>query len=155
MINLNTSNITSNPPAKADTPEKKLYNYTAEDEETKKTERLSISVDISNLSIEKLKKENEENKDIDESGLPEATKEILKNIRRIKKQIEEKQAELRAIEQDGTLDPQTRMIKIQGAQAAIKTLQGMLTEATGALAKQMKHGLSADQALKAGSLAMK
>ncbi|MBJ9977703.1 hypothetical protein IAE35_17175 [Pseudomonas sp. S75] len=113
-----------------------------------------VVVDLSKLSLEKLKGEKDSNKDIDDSSLPPVTKETLKNIRRIKKQIEEKQAELRAIEQDARLDPQTRRARTMLIQGAIKLLQSALNAANAALVKQMKD-MEKDQAREAANLALK
>lgn len=125
-----------------------------ESQESVQRGKPGVVVDLSKLSLEKLKGEKDSNKDIDDSSLPPVTKETLKNIRRIKKQIEEKQAELRAIEQDARLDPQTRRARTMLIQGAIKLLQSALNAANAALVKQMKD-MEKDQAREAANLALK
>ncbi|PHX41115.1 hypothetical protein AO354_34430, partial [Pseudomonas syringae pv. syringae] len=66
----------------------------------------AAKVQISNEGQEKL--ESEKNADIDQSGLPEDVKEVLKNIRKLQDQIAEKNQELMELLNDKTLSEDGR-----------------------------------------------
>ncbi|RMT90892.1 hypothetical protein ALP39_01661 [Pseudomonas marginalis pv. marginalis] len=93
------------------------------------------------------------NADIDDSGLDDNVKQVLKMIRQLKQQIAEKMAELQAIAADKSLTPEQVQAKTANVQGAISSLQAGLMTAQISLAKAMKT-MSADQALKAASLSM-
>jgi hypothetical protein len=93
------------------------------------------------------------NADIDDSGLDDNVKQVLKMIRQLKQQIAEKLAELQAIAADKSLTPEEVQAKVANVQGAISSLQAGLMTAQISLAKAMKT-MSADQALKAASLSM-
>ena len=76
--------------------------------------------------------------DIDESGLDDNVKQMLKTIRALKQQIDEKLAELQAVAMDQSLTPEERQAKVAGLQAAISSLQAGLITAQTSLAKAMK-----------------
>ncbi len=76
--------------------------------------------------------------DIDESGLDDNVKQMLKTIRALKQQIDEKLAELQAVAMDQSLTPEERQAKVAGLQAAISALQAGLITAQTSLAKAMK-----------------
>ncbi|PRA26523.1 hypothetical protein [Pseudomonas poae] len=82
--------------------------------------------------------------DIDESGLDDNVKQILKMIRKLKQQIDEKLAELQAVAVDQSLTPEERQAKTATLQSAISSLQAGLITAEGSLAKAMK-GMSPEQ----------
>ncbi len=95
------------------------------------------------------------NDDIDESGLPDSVKEILKLIRALKQQIAEKQDELKALMADPGLDPETRRLRVEALQAELSGLQGALSAASAQLIKVMREaGLSAEQMQTAAKLAI-
>ncbi|HSC82711.1 MAG TPA: hypothetical protein VLC30_03745 [Pseudomonas sp.] len=96
------------------------------------------------------------NDDIDESGLPDSVKDLLKLIRTLKQQIAEKQQELEALMAEPGLDPQTRRLRAESLQTALASLQGALTAANANLLKAMREaGLGAEQMQTAANLAMR
>ncbi|MGL4318313.1 MAG: hypothetical protein ACRCTL_17080 [Pseudomonas sp.] len=95
------------------------------------------------------------NDDIDESGLPDSVKEILKLIRALKQQIAEKQDELKALMAEPGLDPETRRLRVEALQTELAGLQGALSAASANLIKVMREaGLSGEQMQTAAKLAM-
>jgi len=118
----------------------------------------AVKVSLSGLALQKSASAQKaaSNRDIEESGLPETTQNILKMIRELKQKIQEKQAELQAVLMDAHLDPQTRQMKAAGVQSELGALSAALTTANAALNKQIKDGvLSAEQGQQAAMLAMK
>ena len=81
--------------------------------------------------------------DIDDSGLDDNVKQILKMIRQLKQQIDEKMAELQAIAMDQSLTAEERQMKTANLQTAISSLQAGLVTAQVSLAKAMK-GMSSE-----------
>jgi len=76
--------------------------------------------------------------DIDDSGLDDSVKQMLKTIRALKQQIDEKLAELQAVAMDQSLTPEERQAKVANLQTAISSLQAGLITAQTSLAKAMK-----------------
>ena len=76
--------------------------------------------------------------DIDESGLDDNVKQMLKTIRKLKQQIDDKLAELQAVAMDQSLTPEERQAKVANLQTAISSLQAGLITAQTSLAKAMK-----------------
>ncbi|WP_308725811.1 hypothetical protein [Metapseudomonas otitidis] len=96
------------------------------------------------------------NDDIDESGLPDVIKQILKMIRRLREQVQEKQKELQEVATDSSLDEETRKLRQQQLRGELASLNSALTTALVNLRKAMKESkLSDEQSVKAMSLAMK
>jgi hypothetical protein len=93
------------------------------------------------------------NADIDDSGLADNVKQVLKMIRQLKQQIAEKQAELAAVAAANNLSPEEARAKTSALQSGISSLQAGLMSAQTSLAKSMK-GMSADDAMKTASLSM-
>ncbi|WP_300631537.1 hypothetical protein [Pseudomonas sp.] len=93
------------------------------------------------------------NADIDDSGLDDNVKQILKMIRQLKQQIAEKQAELAAVAAANNLSPEEARAKASQLQSEISSLQAGLMSAQTSLAKSMK-GMSAEDSMKAASLSM-
>jgi len=123
---------------------------------TSRTEAVKVS--LSGLALEKSASAQKaaSNRDIEESGLPDTTQNILKMIRELKQKIQEKQVELQAVLMDSHLDPQTRQMKAAGVQSELGALSAALATASAALNKQIKDGvLSAEQGQQAAMLAMK
>jgi hypothetical protein len=114
----------------------------------------AVSVTISGAAMKAAAAEKTSNSDIDDSGLADNVKNLLKMIREIKKQIAEKQAEMAAVMADKTLSPEQARARLSGLQSALSGLQASLTSAQASLAKAMKD-MSAGDAVKAASLAMK
>lgn len=93
------------------------------------------------------------NADIDDSGLEDNVKQVLKMIRQLKQQIAEKQAELAAVAMASNLSPEQARARASNLQSEISTLQAGLMSAQTSLAKAMKN-MSAQDAMKAASLSM-
>lgn len=114
----------------------------------------AVSVTISGAAMKAAAAEKTSNSDIDESGLADNVKNLLKMIREIKKQIAEKQAEMAAVMADRSLSPEQARARLSGLQSALGALQASLTSAQASLTKAMKD-MSAGDAAKAATLAMK
>ncbi|WP_371360224.1 hypothetical protein [Pseudomonas sp. KT_2_4] len=114
----------------------------------------AVSVTISGAAMKAAAAEKATNSDIDDSGLADNVKNLLKMIREIKKQIVEKQAEMAAVMADRNLSPEQARARLSGLQSALSALQASLTSAQASLTKAMKD-MSAGDAVKAASLAMK
>ncbi len=119
--------------------------------ETKGVE--GVTVTISGAAFKAVAVASKANSDIDDSGLDDSVKQILKMIRKLKQQIAEKMAELQAVANDNSLTPEQARVKTNNIQGAISALQAGLMTSQGSLLKAMKS-MSADGALKAASLAM-
>ncbi|MFC6297196.1 hypothetical protein GNF76_10205 [Pseudomonas sp. CCM 7893] len=113
-----------------------------------------VAVTISGAAMKAAAAENASNNDIDDSGLADNVKQLLKLIRQIKQQIAEKQAEMAAVMADKNLSPEQAQARLGSLQSAISTLQAGLTAAQASLLKAMKD-MSSDDAMKTASLAMK
>lgn len=79
------------------------------------------------------------NSDIEESNLPDAIKDLLKRIRELKAQLAERQAELRAVMTDGSLDDEARQVKADALRTEIASLSSALSGANAQLIKQMRE----------------
>jgi prefoldin subunit 5 len=119
--------------------------------ETKVVE--GVVVTISGAALKAAGAQKSANSDIDDSGLDDNVKQILKMIRQLKQQIAEKMAEIAAVSADKSLTPEQVQAKVGNLQAAVAGLQAGLMTAQTSLAKAMKT-LDAQSALKAASLAM-
>ena len=114
----------------------------------------AVSVTISGAAMKAAAAEKTSNSDIDDSGLADNVKNLLKMIREIKKQIAEKQAEMASVMADRNLSPEQARARLSGLQSALSALQASLTSAQASLTKAMKDMSSSDAATAAG-LAMK
>ncbi|MEN5152079.1 hypothetical protein [Pseudomonas orientalis] len=113
----------------------------------------SVKVTISADAFKAAGAAKNANADIDNSGLEDSVKQILKMIRQLKQQIAEKQAQLAAVAAANNLSPEEARAKTSQLQGEISSLQAGLMSAQTSLAKSMK-GMSADDAMKAASLSM-
>lgn len=138
------------------TPDTKKPAVKTDDADPKATDETkpAVSVVISGAAMKAAAAEKTSNSDIDDSGLADNVKQLLKMIREIKKQIAEKQAEMAAVMADKSLSPDQARAKATALQSALGALQASLTSAQASLTKAMKD-LSAGDAIKAASLAMK
>lgn len=141
--------VPSVPDAKPTATAKETPSATAP--ETKVVE--GVTVTISGEAFKAAGASKSANADIDDSGLDDSVKEVLKMIRKLKQQIAEKMAELQAIAADKSLTPEQARAKTASVQGAISSLQAGLMTAQTSLAKAMKT-MSADDALNAASLSM-
>jgi Sec-independent protein translocase protein TatA len=93
--------------------------------------------------------------DIDDSGLPDSIKQLLKMIRELKAQIAEKQAQIDALLSDQSLDPQARRLQLEALQTELASLNSALASANANLIQLMReNGLSDEQMMTAASLVM-
>jgi hypothetical protein len=115
-----------------------------------------VKVSLSGASIEKSASVGGENRDIEDSGLPENIQQLLKMIRKLQKQIAEKKALIEAVMADKRLSNEEKIIKTAALRGAIAALNTGLITANLALSKVVgQSGLTADQNMKVGSLLMK
>jgi hypothetical protein len=115
-----------------------------------------IRVSLSGAGLTKGASSHGENKDIEESGLPENIQQILKMIRRLQQQIAEKVARMQAVMADKRLSGEERRAKLGALQSAIAMLNGGLITANMSLSKAISQSnLTPEQVLKTASLAMK
>lgn len=115
-----------------------------------------VKVSLSGASIEKSAGAGGDNRDIEESGLPENIQQLLKMIRKLQKQIAEKKALIEAIMADKRLSNEEKTIKVASLRGAIAALNTGLITANLALSKVVgQSGLTADQNMKVGSLLAK
>ncbi|MDB5995647.1 MAG: hypothetical protein JWP42_2783 [Pseudomonas sp.] len=115
-----------------------------------------IKVSLSGAGLTRAARSHGDNKDIEDSGLPENIQQILKMIRRLQQQIAEKVAQMQAVMADKRLSAEERKAKLGALQAAINTLNGGLITANLSLSKAMtQSSLTPEQVMKTASLLMK
>ncbi|WP_395605000.1 hypothetical protein AB4P91_23505 [Pseudomonas sp. B21128] len=115
-----------------------------------------VKVSLSGASIERSAGSGGDNRDIEESGLPENIQQLLKMIRKLQKQIAEKKALIEKIMADKRLSNEEKIIKVAALRGAIAALNTGLITANLALSKVVgQSGLTSDQNMKVGSLLMK
>ncbi|MCU1762461.1 hypothetical protein NTD84_22425 [Pseudomonas sp. 14P_8.1_Bac3] len=115
-----------------------------------------IKVSLSGAGLTKAAGVHGDNKDIEESNLPENIKQILIMLRRIQQQVAEKRARMQAVMADKRLSVEERRAKLIALQAAVDALNGGLITANMALSKATtQSNLTPEQVLKTASLAMK
>ncbi|PBQ01098.1 hypothetical protein [Pseudomonas congelans] len=95
----------------------------------------AAKVQISKEGQEKL--ESEKNADIDQSGLPEDVKEVLKNIRKLQDKIAEKNQELMELLNDKTISEDDKKRQRELLTSTIRSMQSALSQATNALNNAM------------------
>ncbi|MGA0583602.1 MAG: hypothetical protein ACO2ER_06795 [Castellaniella sp.] len=94
-------------------------------------------------------------RDIDESDLPETIKHLLRMIRDLRARLAELERELRAVQADGSLDPETRRARLLPLRAQMSALNGALMSATQKLAGLMRDmRLDQAQQMSAAQLAL-
>ena len=113
-----------------------------------------VKVTISGAALKTANAQKSQNNDIEDSGLSDQVQKILKMIREIKKQIQEKQAQLQQVMSNRSLSPEQARAQATALQSAIAGLNAALMTATASLNKAMKDSSSED-AIKASSLAAK
>lgn len=115
-----------------------------------------VKVSLSGASIERSAGSGGDNRDIEESGLPENIQQLLKMIRKLQKEIAEKKALIEKIMADKRLSNEEKIIKVSALRGAIAALNTGLITANLALSKVVgQSGLTSDQNMKVGSLLMK
>jgi len=124
-------------------------------ERTPEELREGLRVSLSELGRSLSAKTEKKNQDIDESGLPDSIKQLLKMIRELKAQIAAKEAELKALMADQNLAQEARQVQLEALQSELAILNGAWASANANLIKQLqKQGLSDEQMLTATTLAM-
>ena len=94
------------------------------------------------------------NDDIDKADLPDHIREILKQIRALRQQIAEKQAELQALAAEA-MDPLLRQMRTEALRGELSSLQNALISTLASLVEALHDkGLSDGQRMQATSLAM-
>ncbi|MFN3579242.1 MAG: hypothetical protein ACK4VV_02055 [Pseudomonas sp.] len=92
---------------------------------------------------------------IDDSGLPETIKQLLKMIRELKLQLDQKMAELQALAGDASLTADEKQMRMQALQSEVAMLSSALTGAYANLEKAMRDSqLDPEGVQKALSLVM-
>lgn len=115
-----------------------------------------VKVSLSGASIEKSASAGGDNRDIEESGLPENIQQLLKMIRKLQKEIAEKKAQIEKIMADKRLSNEEKIIKVASLRGAIAALNTGLITANLALSKVVNQsGLTSEQNMQVGSLLMK
>lgn len=96
------------------------------------------------------------NDEIDDSGLPETIKGMLKQLRELNEQLAEQKAQLQAILAKQDLPAEERQARLAQVQGTINTLTGALSSVMNSLNKQMsEQDLSSEQRAKITSLIAK
>ena len=120
----------------------KLNQQTKTDADTTATTAKKTTIPGVYVSLSELGKTNakqaEQNKDIDDSNLPDTIKQILKTIRDLKQQIADKQAEIDKATQDGLQSEQQRE-KLKLLQTELGMLNSALGSAQQSLNKAMQQ----------------
>lgn len=106
--------------------------------------REGLRVSLSNLG-KSMSASAEKNKDIDDSDLPRAIKDLLKMIRELRAQIAEKQAQIEALMSDQSLDPEAKRQQLEGLQSELASLNGALTSANANLIKLIRESNLTEQ----------
>lgn len=98
----------------------------------------------------------ERDKDIDDSSLPDGIKEILKRIRDLKEQIQQKLMELQRIQANDKLSEAQKKQELERVQAELTSLNGALSSAHAMLNKVMDDiELGGEARMEVGDLLMK
>ncbi|SNS35181.1 hypothetical protein SAMN05444352_106233 [Pseudomonas japonica] len=88
--------------------------------------------------------------DIDESGLPESVRQLLKMIRKLQKELAEANRQLQALMRDRSLDPVEMQKKTAALQARVSALSASLNTVNFGLVRAMSQAeLSPDDVGKA------
>lgn len=96
------------------------------------------------------------NDDIDDSGLPDTIKGMLKQLRELNEQLAAQKEQLQAVMAKQNLPPEERQARMAQVQGMISTLTAALSSVTNALNKQMsEQDLSSEQRAKVASLIAK
>ena len=117
---------------------------------TKSDDRVSLSP----AGLQQAKAASQgENQAIDDSGLPDTLKHLLKLIRQLKAQLQERNLALQKVMSNSGLGDAERSLQARQLQAEIGTLNGALATVMKQLAKAMKTAdLSQEQAAKVAEL---
>lgn len=118
--------------------------------------RISISAEALNAAAKHQKAEQNKHADIDDSDLPDTMKGLLKRIRELREQLEQKQLELQQVMADQKLSESEKEQKVSRLQGEVAALSGAVASAMQDLDELMNSkNISADQKKTAGFLLMK
>lgn len=121
-------------------------------EPPKKTS-INISMDGRSKLEEEQKKQRADTSDIDNSGLDDTSKTILKKIRELEQQVQDKVQELQQVMADKSLSEKQRDQKVGLLRAELSSLQGAINDATQSLNEALSAAhASSDQMKLAHSL---
>lgn len=96
---------------------------------------------------------DERDKDIEDSGLPQDVQSSLKRIRDMKERLKEKQEELQAVMSDTSLSEEEKSKKVQQLNGEVAQLNSSIQNAQQSMGELMKSkGLSSDDQMKAMAL---
>ncbi|MCF4994570.1 hypothetical protein GIW70_05800 [Pseudomonas syringae] len=116
----------------------------------------SVKVSLSTAGLDKSSHSGGDNRDIEESGLPENIQQLLKMIRQLQQQIAEKNARIQAVMADKRLSIEEKIAKLAALRGAIAGLNSGLITANLALSKVMNpSNLTPEQTMKTAALLMK
>lgn len=87
---------------------------------------------------------SQKNQDIDDSDLPDTIKDLLKMIRELKAQLQERTQTLQQLMADTSLSDEERSQQAQQLQAEVTALSGALATAMGQLTKAIKEANLSD-----------
>lgn len=112
--------------------------------------RQEVKVTLSLKGLETAKA-NQGDSDIDDSGLPDSIRMLLKMVRKLQQELSEARAQLQALMRDRSLDPEQMLKATATLQSRVVGLTAALNSVNAGLIKAMS-GLTPDQALKAAKL---
>ncbi|MFJ4371372.1 hypothetical protein ACIP1T_01995 [Pseudomonas japonica] len=121
------------------------------DKAVQRASALSEGVKV-NLSLKGLEVSGKQqaDADIDESGLPESVRQLLKMIRKLQKELAEADRQLQALMRDRSLDPVEMQKKTAALQARVSALSASLNTLNFGLVRAMSQAdLSPDDVNKA------
>lgn len=115
--------------------------------------RPGVTVTLSAEGLKRSQQTAAKNADIEESDLPDEVKQLLKMIRELKTQLDEKMAELQAQMAQGDMDDDEQQAAVRALQLEVGTLNSALSTANAQLVKVMRdQNLSSEQSSTAASL---
>lgn len=120
--------------------------------------RIEISQEGRTLSASRSSQtdKSKSNDEIDDSGLPETIKGMLKQLRELNEQLAEQKAQLQAILAKQDIPAEERQARLAQVQGTINTLTGALSSVMNSLNKHMsEQDLSSEQRAKIASLIAK
>ena len=127
-------------------------NQAGEAEQATSVAAEGVKVNLSLKGLEVAGK-NRGDADIDESGLPESVRQLLKMIRKLQKELAEANRQLQALMRDRSLDPVQMQKKTAALQARVSALSASLNTVNFGLVKAMSQAnLTPDQVGKAMKL---
>lgn len=118
----------------------------------------SARVSISGLgqALSKTDKAQGRYKDIDDSDLPDATKQLLRMIRDLRQMLEQLTQELQRIQADKIMPAEAKRIRLLQLNAQMSAVNGALIQATQKLASMMRDTkMDQSQQMTAGQLALR